>query len=213
MYIYILPRRNVYIFFHKYIFQSDISMILSRSERCANKVLKFWRLVTAVQSRHPIAHPFRHRTLTRFPWHEGNDAVNTSMVQTNRNTVITPTPNQSHPWRAHNKIQLYQCTIKGTMACPACIVVHSLVVSMRFWISNPLPSTQSIKAQPLAFRRPHPQNPRNSISSCGSAVPMEALKSPATSGVASSLTHADMSTVNKSYTCSTTSSCSQEVGK
>ena len=88
-----------------------------------------------------------------------------------------------------------------------------IVVSIRFWMTNPLPSTQSTKDQPLAFRCPHPQDPKNSTSSCGSALPMEALKSPATSGVAPSLMHADMSTFNKSYTCSTVSSHSQEVGK
>ncbi len=42
---------------------------------------------------------------------------------------------------------------------------------------------------------------------------MEALKSPATSGVAPSLTHADMSIVNTPYTCSTASSHSQDVGR
>ena len=68
------------------------------------------------------------RTLSRFPWHEGNDAVNTPMVQT-KNTMVTPTPHQRHAWNIYNKIQLYQCSVKTTMACPACIVVHSCVHS------------------------------------------------------------------------------------
>ena len=145
-------------------------MILHRSERCANKDLGFWRLVAAVQSRHPIAHLFRHRTLSTFPWHEGNDAVNTPMVQTNRNKMITPTPHQRHAWRIHNKFRLYQCSMKRMMACPACIVVHSCVHS-----APSLPKTNF--------------HPRNSIPSCGSAFLTEASKSPATSG-GSPLPHA-----------------------
>ena len=53
-------------------------------------------------------------------------------------------------------------------------------------------SAQSTKDQPLFIPSSHPQNPKNSISSCGGALPMEGLMSPATSGAAPSLTYADI---------------------
>ena len=67
--------------------------------------------------------------------------MNASMVQTNRNTMITPTPPPT------------SC-VKNSQQNPTVPMLHQerwhvqlaslfVIVSIRFWISNPLPSTQT----------------------------------------------------------------------